>query len=561
MWSPRISKHTLGSTLTLIVGLLTVGAQASFIPNKQQSGPTDLLPRYGRGAYQRPGDVCDLVYGVQDNCAVSNCGGLDSCFPDGTCGFHCERIPLGGSGCITNEECKLGLCVAGTCTRLPVGGSCKLDGDCASLLCSVNGICIDAASRSLMKGEVCWEDRQCLSGFCNYEYKPRSLCRKGATIFENPARCDSLPAGQACTSDDQCVGGACSAAGTRQYLPVGAVCRQEQECSTRLCYTKGDAAYCVSSSGGGACNIDADCSTRICTSITGLGRFCKQNNVGGYCRDLRDCLSHSCNTSTNTCRAPVGANCSKNAMCSSGLCEGGKCSKLGRSDACTTPNECISGSSDPPAPPQNPLTCGPAGCIERPYCSASKDGDLCVDDGDCSASSWCSGSIVGAKSGQCKAGARPVSTTTSKATSTSSVSTIRSTTTSTISTSVRSTSTSSTSTKTTSVTSTKSVSTSKASTTSSKSTTITKPATTTTKVSTTTKTTSKSSTTTTKPSAAACTANAVCTSGYCRKALLSDGVTRASTGTCDVKKASGARRYQNGGCLSGTCNKTKRICV
>ncbi|KAK0549085.1 Chitinase 4, partial [Tilletia horrida] len=53
--------------------------------------------------------------------------------------------------------------------------------------------------------------------------------------------------------------------------------------------------------------------------------------------------------------------------------------------------------------------------------------------------------------------------------------------------------------------------------------------------------------------------NDQCGSGYCRKALLSDGVTRASTGTCDVKKANGSRCYQNGGCISGVCSSG--VCV
>ncbi|KAL9932308.1 hypothetical protein V8E36_008787 [Tilletia maclaganii] len=71
--------------------------------------------------------------------------------------------------------------------------------------------------------------------------------------------------------------------------------------------------------------------------------------------------------------------------------------------------------------------------------------------------------------------------------------------------------------------------------------------TTTRRLTSTTRTTSRTTSTTTalKPSAASCTRNAVCRSGYCRKGLLNDGVTRASSGTCQDKKASGLRCYQN----------------
>ncbi|KAE8204526.1 hypothetical protein CF327_g7706 [Tilletia walkeri] len=182
------------------------------------------------------------------------------------------------------------------------------------------------------------------------------------------------------------------------------------------------------------------------------------------------------------------------------------------------------------------FTCGPYGCYTLPYCTESPNGRPCMYNYDCSIKSSCVGSVAGSKSGTCIAGT--AGTTIRTATSTS-----RSSTTSVKTTSVR--------------TSTKPATTASTG----KATTTSKATTTTTKAITTTTTTTKATSTTALPSAAACTANAVCKSSYCRKTLLSDGVTRASTGKCDVKKATGARCYQNGGCLTGTCNKTRGVCL
>ncbi|KAE8208096.1 hypothetical protein CF327_g7180 [Tilletia walkeri] len=557
MWSPLISKHTLGSTLTLIVGLLALGAQASFIPSTQRSDSIALLSRYGTGGAQRPGQSCTFNDDASmDDCAITQCDPGTNCYPDGTCGHRCFFVSLGNSGCIADDECGLGGCVNGECAMVPTGGSCHLNKNCASAICSEAGVCIDPAPKSQKINQICAGPTVCLSNDCSDQYEPRNICRGGGTICENISRCGPYGIGQQCASTAECAEGVCSASGTCQYLPVGAVCDpgQNQQCNTRRCKSPdGINSYCVAKGGGESCNVDADCSTGSCAFVTMRGYFCKQNNFGETCRDLRDCLSNNCASSTNTCLAPVGATCSNNAMCASGLCEGGKCSKLGFQDTCTSAVECMSSTCNVGA-----TSCGPEGCFTTQGCSASSTGAACVDDGDCGSGSWCSGSIVGSKSGKCAVGTRPASTTTSKATSTTSKA---STATTSIKTTSKATSSSATTSK--SSTSVKSTSTSvKSTSTSTKSATSTtsKP-TTTTKATTTSKTTTKASSTTALPSAAACTANAVCKSGYCRKALLSDGVTRASTGTCDAKKASGARCYQNGGCISGTCDKTKGVCL
>ncbi|KAL9938197.1 hypothetical protein V8E36_002820 [Tilletia maclaganii] len=57
----------------------------------------------------------------------------------------------------------------------------------------------------------------------------------------------------------------------------------------------------------------------------------------------------------------------------------------------------------------------------------------------------------------------------------------------------------------------------------------------------------------------ACESNPQCASSYCRQRLLSDG-TRDPNSACDVQKARGAACYQNGGCTSGSCSLTTKLC-
>ncbi|CAD6946839.1 unnamed protein product [Tilletia controversa] len=574
MWCRQFTRQPLGFSLAVIVGLLAVGTEASLIPKIHGSSHVDLLPRLGPGATQRPEQLCTFNADQSDNCALTVCD-VDSNYCDANeanCGYHCQLLQLGDRGCIADNECSQGGCIEGTCTMVSTGGSCHLNRNCASSLCSEGGICVDPSPASLKINEICTVNEQCSTTDCNAAVDYTPYCRGGGTICESVSRCNGYQLGHTCASSAECSEGAC-VSGTCQKLPVDAVCTKDAQCNTYNCQSfDGGDKHCIAAGGGDFCGTAADCITGACNLTPTNGYHCKQNNYGETCRDNRDCLSRVCSGSS-TCLAPVAATCSSNTMCASNLCENGKCSKLRESDAFNKAAECASGLSA-----GFYSQCGPVGCYLSGFCAASKDGDACIVDADCSSASWCSGSIPGSKSGTCAAGKRPASTTTTtKLTSTTSkpASTTTTAKSSTTTTSVKTTTASqsttskstSTTVKPTTTTSSKPVSTTTStkpatSSTTSKSTTSTK-ATTTIKTTTSTKTTSTTTTasSTLKPSAAACTANAVCTSGYCRKPLLSDGTTRAASGTCDTKKASGAKCYQNGGCLSGTCDKTKGVCA
>ncbi|CAD6935477.1 unnamed protein product [Tilletia controversa] len=224
------------------------------------------------------------------------------------------------------------------------GGSCHLNRNCASSLCSEGGICVDPSPASLKINEICTVNEQCSTTDCNAAVDYTPYCRGGGTICESVSRCNGYQLGHTCASSAECSEGAC-VSGTCQKLPVDAVCTKDAQCNTYNCQSfDGGDKHCIAAGGGDFCGTAADCITGACNLTPTNGYHCKQNNYGETCRDNRDCLSRVCSGSS-TCLAPVAATCSSNTMCASNLCENGKCSKLRESDAFNKAAECASGLS------------------------------------------------------------------------------------------------------------------------------------------------------------------------------------------------------------------------
>ncbi|KAK0550017.1 hypothetical protein OC846_003851 [Tilletia horrida] len=355
------------------------------------------------------------------------------------------------------------------------------------------------AGPTLNPGDACQNPDQCLSGGCDNGVCDYSVVGKGCVMNSDCRQgtcqqglCYFLPPSAACTADSQCVSNACT---TGTCAPIsgsaGASCLTGLDCPSLSCTN----FVCDASTQGQACNAASDCAV----TIQGQGP-CLYNRCFGFfneCTDRTMCFDGICRGSASEkyCYGRDSDPCDWNAQCSSQVC-----------DAQDT-GMCVGGPrvlTPPPAPTTSSTTSTPTS----------------------------------------------TSTSTSISTSTSSTTSTTSTTTSSTATSTTTSTTSSTSsaTSTVSSTSTSSASTSKSSSSSSSSSssTTTMPTTTTTSSSSTTRTsTATTSTTSGLPTGASCTTNANCSTGYCRKALLSDGVTRASTGTCSVKRTDGSPCYQN----------------
>ncbi|KAK0525971.1 hypothetical protein OC842_005335 [Tilletia horrida] len=512
-------------------------AYASIIPQARNASSL-LAPRFG--GTLRPSQLCTINADGSDNCAVTQCDPNSGCWVDGTCGNHCFLLRLGDSNCLNDAECALGGCVSGTCAMVPNGGACMLHRACESSFCDETGTCVDSTVKGVFpKLHLCTLSDQCISGDCSDQWGDSTLCRQNSNICESVGHCGPNQIGQSCSTTSDCANGACTG-GICQYSPVGATCSAYNECKTSRC----SSGRCQTRGGGESCSDASDCSTGVCVpyNVNTSAGTCKQNDAGGYCRDHRDCTSAHCNTSMHSCLAGPGATCSAGATCASGTCRGGKCSKYSRKAICSKGSQCLSGSCVSGAP----KSCGPQDCFTQRWCKTSGDGGQCLADSDCAGPSFCKDDSS-TQTRVCSPGPRPTATTTTATTTSSKPST-----------SVKSTI------STTSMTSVKST-TSSDPITSSKTTTLTK-ATSATKSASSTHTPIPTRTCTTsagtpKPSAATCTTNAQCASTYCRKRLLGDGLTRATAGLCEVKKSAGARCYQDGGCVSGECDKMRGVCM
>ncbi|KAL9933568.1 hypothetical protein V8E36_007744 [Tilletia maclaganii] len=428
----------------------------------------------------------------------------NSLHPNAGRGGHIE--PASRRGLLLSRNLTSSLVRRGSCfPQLTTGESCSSPEDCISEAC-IGGVCAQAVA-----GKGCAVDSDCLEGSC----------------FQGS--CQYLQAGATCSSSTQCASGSCSASVSSSSS--GTTCQP------------------IAKAAGSTCSLGTECASTRCVSGT-----CDDSGQGEVCTSDSDCGENGGPCSYYRCR-PILAPCTSRTQCQAGICRGDSQASycFGRPyDPCNYDSDCISDFCD-----QDVGMCdnGPT-----KVCPLLPLGNRCQSDAQCSSGSCAPSGSAGMKSCQVPGSTSSTTTTTSTtstSTTTSSTSTSSTTTSTTTTTSTSSSTTTPTpsstqpSTTTTTTTSTKPSSTSPSTSTTPKST-----STTTTTSSRTSTTTSKTSTTSSSalPSAASCTANVQCASSYCRKALLSDGVTRAQTGVCDTKKANGSRCYQNGGCISGLCS-------
>ncbi|KAL9940567.1 hypothetical protein V8E36_000055 [Tilletia maclaganii] len=522
--------------------------------------------------------------------------------------FQCFYNGMGP--CVSTSSCQ---------TNSAYGAPCETQDDCgaADTVCTIpdgatSGTCIYAQGPTLKIGEPCPDHSRCISGRCG--------C--GLDLSCNQRTCQQAPGGQACSANSECMSNSCFIAqgtqvGTCSHNADGGVCESALDCMSARC-TAGKCAGsvgaactdylgCGSSARCGGkcqavaqfdrCNRNDQCSSGFCDTSSGYTETLDMKEYtigtcrgaiadGDTCYFSGGCESGECavigffydrNTigkcdrptgASLTCSnqaIPAGAACTVSSNCISNSCSGttGKCDLSPTDGYCYTDNDCEVGSCQ-----VGTKTCKGLSLRGRPCKSNSQcNSNYCNPyTNKCSLNSAVGGPCDATD--DCRSGTCVNSVCTSSSTSTTSrTTTTTSSSRSSSTTSTKSSSTASTTTR--SSTTTKSPSMSTTTTTSTKptstvTTTTTKPATsTTTKPATTSSTTTRRPTTTSTPlpSAASCTASTQCQSGYCRKALLSDGKTRASTGTCDVKKANNSGCYTNEGCVSGVCSTTTKTCT
>ncbi|PRP80348.1 hypothetical protein PROFUN_11917 [Planoprotostelium fungivorum] len=188
------------------------------------------------------------------------------------------------------------------------------------------GVCNGAGACNLPYGNICTDGSYCFSGICitaNITTNTTVIVQSSnPTVDYGTCGCDvsSCPAGYKCgtTSTCQCVVDRCGVCGGLDD-----------------CYAKG----------GEACTNSTDCASGVCQSSR-----CGCDNIHGcsihqYCRN-NTCVCDGqldkcgvCNGNGTTCGRPIGADCSKDSNCFSGLCLRGVCS-CSDSSQCPDPQIC-----------------------------------------------------------------------------------------------------------------------------------------------------------------------------------------------------------------------------
>lgn len=290
--------------------------------------------------------------GPYNECAEGVCRGATcprSCALPGTAGQVCNRITDCASGlyclfsangvgqckaygamnqaCDVDRRCAESLtCLDGTCQPLPLSGQRCLNGLCDAFAYCVSDVDGGTCVNKKAVNALCSDDSQCATDL---------LC-DGLSQTCQPQRVNMLGAScsleQTCRVGPACIGATLSKAGTcRAYLGLNEACLRSQECTNDLA--------CVSADGG----PERQCAPRaqetdVCLSNRDCGALatCLQGECtalplpGQACSNTRACLWGPCvsvNDGGFVCveRLGPGANCVRDADCSSERCFNGRC--------------------------------------------------------------------------------------------------------------------------------------------------------------------------------------------------------------------------------------------
>ncbi|KAL9940737.1 hypothetical protein V8E36_000225 [Tilletia maclaganii] len=199
---------------------------------------------------------------------------------------------------------------------------------------------------------------------------------------------------------------------------VGAVCEQDSDCYSSNCYYAdgSDVRRCHFQSPNRPCFKAANCVSMNCTA-----GYCGFSPINGRCDVVYDCADYSqlnkvCDA--NKCKVNAGFKCTSDDQCQTGHCFKGTCGRTPQwpNSVCNADSECMQGSKcealnscadetgkDTSCSPgwkhctrlplgskcQNHGDCGEGFCRSG-ICTASKTGDACVSQTQCSSPSVCS---------------------------------------------------------------------------------------------------------------------------------------------------------------------------
>jgi hypothetical protein len=314
-----------------------------------------------------------------------------------SCGGR-SHIGIGGP-CTGDESCTTGVCLRETRQSQQLlwqGGYCS--GNCESNICPT-GTCLLLEDGNSYCLSICQKNEECRVGYvcatsvqaCLPDCRLGWSCGSALTCNDKTGTCDPppvtpAPIGAPCTWNVECTSGLCTpeqgTSGPTYW--TGGACTQD--CTSEACPS---GSTCVTYESGGkfcspTCAATSDCrSGYVCaTAVQACLPDCR---LGWSCGSAL-----TCNAETGTCDsppvtpAPIGAPCTWNVECASGLCTpeqgssgptywtGGACTQDCTTTACPTGSKCASFES--------------AGA----FCIAS-----CVTTSDCRTSYVCDTDVLG----------------------------------------------------------------------------------------------------------------------------------------------------------------------
>jgi len=268
-----------------------------------------------------------------NNCLNGVCACTStSCPSNYVCGTNNRCNAIGA--CLTDSECTAGNACnpstgncAPTTSLLALGTLCNIWGECSSLFCSSNNYCGDKSEGMncargtdcsilsgsgncivssglcegalLSRGQPCLSNSGCISGICYG--------------FCNPKQGDS----NMCFEDMDCASGFCQSRLCVAKKSDGTACTRNAACSSGNCEGTTSKICTAQKSNGQSCTADTQCASKYC-----IGSVCTaQKSDGQSCDRDAVCLSGSCRNNVCTARASDGTSCSSNSQCSSGFCD------------------------------------------------------------------------------------------------------------------------------------------------------------------------------------------------------------------------------------------------
>jgi hypothetical protein len=256
------------------------------------------------------GAACATIDGADICTSLCNpAAGLTGCAP----GSYCREF-----------GCGQGVCVLGTLANAETGSACALDTDCAQGHCG-------SAGGTHMCGRPCRPGRSSgcpLGQVCdNSDGSGEPGCDMGICIPVERSKLQR-PLGSACDSGSQCESGDCLGAGSQNAFCTRA-CNASMGCGSGFHCREARCVAGMPGTIGASCVNAADCSpmAAACVEHGGDhvcgpkcdGRSCPQ---GFQCTNMRDGSSRCLRAG-----AALGSECSRNAECSTAVCDDGRCAR------------------------------------------------------------------------------------------------------------------------------------------------------------------------------------------------------------------------------------------